>query len=84
MAPPERDAVFDDHFGSRRSKSPETSSATPTAWGQCSIINPYTDIDDYYKAQADRLAQKDLRATPMASTSRDGAAWGEFLYRRHV
>lgn len=27
-----------------------------------------TGSDDYYKAQADRLAQKDLRATPMAST----------------
>lgn len=39
MAPLERDAVFDDHYGSRRDESPESS--TSTAWGQYSTVIPF-------------------------------------------
>jgi hypothetical protein len=41
MAPPERDPVFDDHYGSRRDESPEVSTSTSTAWGQYPTVIPF-------------------------------------------
>ena len=37
------------------------------------------DLVDYYKAQVERLAGQDARATPTSGTSKEGAAWGESL-----
>jgi hypothetical protein len=48
--------------------------------GSIHIIWLLIEIEAYNKEKAERLAQRELRATPMASTSREGAAWGEHLF----